>query len=120
MARSSAALRHPLPPKAPQAPAPDPIGDAAVAGGRRRGRGAHSNASGRYEALAQVAFDDGWQRLDDLPTFKTSVTVDATRTVITRNDSPDISFDRSINPYRGCEHGCVYCFARPTHAYLGL
>jgi DNA repair photolyase len=67
-----------------------------------------------------VVFDDGWQRLDDLPTFKTSVTVDASRTVITRNDSPDISFDRSINPYRGCEHGCVYCFARPSHAYLGL
>jgi Radical SAM superfamily len=116
MARSSAALRQPSPPKAP----PDPIGDAAVVAGRRRGRGAHSNASGRYEALAHVAFDDGWQELDDLPAFKTSVTVDATRTVITRNDSPDISFDRSINPYRGCEHGCVYCFARPTHAYLGL
>jgi DNA repair photolyase len=87
---------------------------------RRRGRGAHSNASGRYEPLARIAFDDGWQSLDDLPPFKTTVTVDATRRVITRNDSPDISFDRSINPYRGCEHGCVYCFARPTHAYLGL
>jgi DNA repair photolyase len=87
---------------------------------RRRGRGAHSNASGRYEPLARIAFDDGWQSLDDLPAFKTTVTVDATRRVITRNDSPDISFDRSINPYRGCEHGCVYCFARPTHAYLGL
>ena len=87
---------------------------------RRRGRGAHSNASGRYEPLARIAFDDGWQSLDDLPPFKTTVTVDATRRIITRNDSPDISFDRSINPYRGCEHGCVYCFARPTHAYLGL
>jgi DNA repair photolyase len=87
---------------------------------RRRGRGVHSNASGRYEPLARVAFDDGWQSLDDLPPFKTSVTVDATRKIITRNESPDISFDRSINPYRGCEHGCVYCFARPTHAYLGL
>jgi DNA repair photolyase len=87
---------------------------------RRRGRGAHSNASGRYEPLARVVFDDGWQSLDDLPPFKTTVTVDATRRIITRNDSPDISFDRSINPYRGCEHGCVYCFARPTHAYLGL
>jgi DNA repair photolyase len=87
---------------------------------RRRGRGAHSNASGRYEPLARIVFDDGWQSLDDLPPFKTTVTVDATRQVITRNDSPDISFDRSINPYRGCEHGCVYCFARPTHAYLGL
>ena len=58
--------------------------------------------------------------LDELPPFKTTVTVDATRKIITRNDSPDICFDRSINPYRGCEHGCVYCFARPTHAYLGL
>src|ERR1700678_1793888 len=87
---------------------------------RRRGRGAHSNASGRYEPLARISFDDGWQSLDDLPPFKTTVTVDATRKIITRNDSPDISFDRSINPYRGCEHGCVYCFARPTHAFLGL
>ena len=87
---------------------------------RRRGRGTLSNVSGRFEPLARVAFDDGWQGLDDLPPFKTTVTVDATRKIITRNDSPDISFDRSINPYRGCEHGCVYCFARPTHAYLGL
>jgi len=87
---------------------------------RRRGRGTGSNATGRYEPLARVTFDDGWQNIDDLPPFKTSVTVDATRRIITRNDSPDISFDRSINPYRGCEHGCVYCFARPTHAYLGL
>src|SRR5580658_6690085 len=87
---------------------------------RRRGRGAYSNASGRFEPLARVAFDDGWQSFVDLPPFKTTVTVDATRRIITRNDSPDISFDRSINPYRGCEHGCVYCFARPTHAYLGL
>jgi DNA repair photolyase len=87
---------------------------------RRRGRGTLSNASGRYEPLARIAFDDGWQSLDELPPFKTDVQVDATRKIITRNDSPDISFDRSINPYRGCEHGCVYCFARPTHAYLGL
>ncbi len=87
---------------------------------RRRGRGAQSNASGRFEAEARVAFDDGWQSLDDLPPFKTTVAVDASRKVVARNDSPDIGFDRSINPYRGCEHGCVYCFARPTHAYLGL
>jgi DNA repair photolyase len=87
---------------------------------RRRGRGTLSNASGRYEAVARIAFDDGWQSLDELPPFKTTVQADATRKVITRNESPDISFDRSINPYRGCEHGCVYCFARPTHAYLGL
>jgi len=87
---------------------------------RRRGRGTQSNATGRYEPLARVAFDDGWRSLEDLPAFKTTVQVDATRKILTRNDSPDISFDRSINPYRGCEHGCVYCFARPTHAYLGL
>jgi DNA repair photolyase len=87
---------------------------------RRRGRGAVTNASGRYEPLARISFDDGWQGLEDLPPFKTTVTVDSTRKIITRNQSPDISFDRSINPYRGCEHGCVYCFARPTHAYLGL
>jgi DNA repair photolyase len=87
---------------------------------RRRGRGSQSNASGRYEPLARIAFDDGWRSLDELPPFKTQVTVDSTRKIITRNDSPDIGFDRSINPYRGCEHGCIYCFARPTHAYLGL
>src|SRR6516225_1002003 len=122
MARSSQALRTSASPKAPsKAPSPpDAVGQAEIAAGRRRGRGAHSNASGRFEALSHIAFDDGWQSLDDLPAFKTSVTVDATRTIIARNDSPDISFERSINPYRGCEHGCVYCFARPTHAYLGL
>ena len=106
-------------------PAPLPSAPAGESGSlidreRRRGRGTLSNASGRYEPLARVAFDDGWQGLEDLPPFKTTVTADTTRKIITRNDSPDISFDRSINPYRGCEHGCVYCFARPTHAYLGL
>ena len=95
-------------------------GEVAVDGARRRGRGAQSNASGRYEPLARIAFDDGWQSFEELPPFKTTVTIDSTRKIITRNDSPDISFDRSINPYRGCEHGCIYCFARPTHAYLGL
>jgi DNA repair photolyase len=94
--------------------------DVAVEAERRRGRGAQSNASGRYEPVARVAFDDGWQSFEELPPFKTTVTLDSTRKIITRNDSPDISFDRSINPYRGCEHGCIYCFARPTHAYLGL
>ncbi len=92
----------------------------AIERGRRRGRGAQSNDSGRFEAEARVAFDDGWQSLDELPPFKTTVSLDTSRKVITRNDSPDIGFDRSINPYRGCEHGCVYCFARPTHAFLGL
>jgi DNA repair photolyase len=119
MSRLSALKRPPAPlPPLPPAPAGE-VG-AAVDRDRRRGRGAHSNASGRYEPLARIAFDDGWEKLEDLPPFKTSVTADATRKIITRNDSPDISFDRSINPYRGCEHGCVYCFARPTHAFLGL
>jgi DNA repair photolyase len=97
-----------------------PDGDVAVEREHRRGRGAQSNGSGRYEPLARIAFDDGWQSFEELPPFKTTVTIDTTRKIITRNDSPDISFDRSINPYRGCEHGCIYCFARPTHAYLGL
>jgi DNA repair photolyase len=120
MARSSA-LRSPPAPPSPS-PRPAPAGDfgPGIDRERRRGRGALSNASGRYEPKARIGFDDGWQSLEDLPPFATSVTVDATRKIITRNDSPDISFDRSINPYRGCEHGCVYCFARPTHAYLGL
>src|SRR6195952_5031648 len=94
--------------------------DTSVDRERRRGRGTSTNASGRYESVARIAFDDGWRSLEQLPPFKTTVTVDATRKILTRNESPDISFDRSINPYRGCEHGCVYCFARPTHAYLGL
>ncbi|MEP9375534.1 PA0069 family radical SAM protein [Aquabacter sp. CN5-332] len=87
---------------------------------RRRGRGATSNAAGRYEPAARILFDDGWQGLEDLPPFKTEVTEERARTIITRNQSPDIAFDRSINAYRGCEHGCIYCFARPTHAYHGL
>jgi DNA repair photolyase len=85
----------------------------------RRGRGAVRNASGRYELQLRTAVDDGWG-LDPGQTFKTDVTIERAKTIITRNDSPDISFDRSINPYRGCEHGCAYCFARPTHAYMGL
>lgn len=85
------------------------------------GRGSHSNASGRYERFSRALLDDGWGILDeDPPKLRTTVMRDATRSIIARNKSPDISFDRSINPYRGCEHGCVYCFARPTHAYLGL
>ena len=115
MARSSA-LRSPSAPLDASAGSFSPEIDRE----RRRGRGALSNASGRYEPKSRVGFDDGWQSLEDLPPFATTVTVDATRKIITRNDSPDIGFDRSINPYRGCEHGCVYCFARPTHAYLGL
>jgi DNA repair photolyase len=87
---------------------------------RRRGRGAGVNPSGRFEPVSRHAFDDGWETIEELPPFKTEVQVEKPRTIITRNLSPDISFDRSINPYRGCEHGCVYCFARPTHAYMGL
>ncbi len=79
-----------------------------------------SNRSGRYEAAAREAFDDGWDRPEDPRPVLTTVTFDHTRTILTRNDSPDIPFDQSINPYRGCEHGCAYCFARPTHAYLGM
>ncbi|WP_294640806.1 PA0069 family radical SAM protein [uncultured Aureimonas sp.] len=87
---------------------------------RRRGRGAGLNPSGRFEPFARAAFDDGWATIDELPPFRTEVQNEAARTIITRNQSPDISFDRSVNPYRGCEHGCVYCFARPSHAYMGL
>ena len=125
MARSNAAQRRSPVKELPSAPAGayDEVSEllgVVVDHERRRGRGAQSNASGRYQPLARIAFDDGWRTLDELPPFKTTVTVDATRKVITRNELPDIGFDRSINPYRGCEHGCVYCFARPTHAYLGL
>src|SRR5664279_4764282 len=126
MARYSVALKRPPVNDLPSKPAGEFVDDAtellgvAVEFERRRGRGAQSNAVGRYEPLARIAFDDGWRSLDELPPFKTTVQTDATRKIITRNSSPDIGFDRSINPYRGCEHGCIYCFARPTHAYLGL
>ena len=126
MVQSNAALRRPPVRGLSSEPVGEFVDDAsellgvAVEFERRRGRGAQSNASGRYEPLARIAFDDGWRSLDELPPFKTTVQTDAARKIITRNDSPDIGFDRSINPYRGCEHGCVYCFARPTHAHLGL
>jgi len=87
---------------------------------RNRGRAAGINPSGRFEPVSRHVFDDGWGSIEELPPFKTDVQVEKPRTIITRNDSPDISFDRSINPYRGCEHGCVYCFARPTHSYMGM
>lgn len=88
----------------------------------RRGRGAVSNAaSARFDALGRLRFDDGWGGLEETASpIRTTVGIDATRRIIARNTSPDIPFDQSINPYRGCEHGCVYCFARPSHAYLGL
>ena len=86
-----------------------------------RGRGAKSNASGRYESLAQEAFDDGWTADDPAPAqVATTLSPERARTIISRNDSPDVGFDQSINPYRGCEHGCIYCYARPAHAYMGL
>ena len=86
---------------------------------QRRGRGARSNRSGRYEAEAREAFDDGWGGDPDLPTLQTQIHREAAKSIISTNDSPDISFEQSINPYRGCEHGCIYCYARPTHTYLG-
>ncbi len=90
----------------------------------RKGRGAISNASGRFEPQRREAVDDGWstpaEEAEPPPALRTTLSIDRARQIITRNDSPDIGFDRSINPYRGCEHGCVYCFARPSHAYLGL
>lgn len=86
-----------------------------------KGRGAASNPEGRYERHARGALDDGWGSLDEpLPPLETTLLVDHAKSIIARNDSPDIVFDQSINPYRGCEHGCVYCYARPSHAYLGL
>jgi DNA repair photolyase len=104
-------------PTDPDAPLPDQA---------RKGRGAVSNHTNRYEKEVRVATSDGWNDGstpgddDDLPQLRTTLIKDASRTIIARNTSPDISFDRSINPYRGCEHGCVYCFARPTHAWLGF
>jgi DNA repair photolyase len=92
-----------------------PLVDPAV----RHGRGARSNAVGRFEKEQREAFDDGWDQPGDLEALKTEVVIEPAKSMISRNDSPDISFDQSLNPYRGCEHGCIYCYARPTHAYLG-
>lgn len=93
-------------------PLPEPL--------RPRGRGAVSNASGRFESQWREPFDDGWTPQDrQPPRLKTTLIKDSSRTIISTNDSPDISFDRSINPYRGCEHGCIYCYARPSHAWWG-
>jgi len=124
MAGSTSAAR---PPPRKQRPAlPEAIDEAATLrlpdaiAQSARGRGARSNATGRFEREARELSDDGWGSLADLPPLATQITREKPRAIITRNDSPDISFDRSINPYRGCEHGCVYCFARPTHAYMGL
>jgi DNA repair photolyase len=90
----------------------------------RKGRGAVSNLQGRYEVNGREDFDDGWLHDEDedgAPSaFKTQVTDEYAKTILSRNASPDIPFNVSLNPYRGCEHGCIYCFARPTHSYLGL
>ena len=96
----------------PDAPHVDPVA--------RKGRGAVSNRSGRFEATRRAAFFDDWAFEEETPPLKTELTVDGSRSIISKVPSPDMPFNRSINPYRGCEHGCVYCFARPTHAYLGL
>ena len=103
---------------------PDRRGDDAPLPVVHAGRGAVSNPAGRYEALDRVTFDDGWGPTDDpdddAPGPATTVVDEQIHSIIARNDSPDVPFDRSINPYRGCEHGCIYCFARPTHAYHDL
>ena len=84
------------------------------------GRGARSNATGRFEGQEREYGDDGWAIDETIVPLRTEVSEERARRIITYNKSPDLPFDRSINPYRGCEHGCVYCFARPTHAWLGL
>jgi DNA repair photolyase len=90
-------------------------------GSIRKGRGAISNPEGRFESLKREPVDDGWSSLEEeLPALETTVTADPARSIISRNDSPDIPFTQSINPYRGCEAGCIYCYARPSHAYLNL
>jgi len=111
-------MRPTAPPDYPDDPIAEPM---------HKGRGALSNESSRYDSERRIRTTDGWEAEvaaaaedDELPPLRTTLTRDATRTIIARNNSPDIGFDRSINPYRGCEHGCIYCFARPTHAYLGL
>ncbi|TDL84094.1 PA0069 family radical SAM protein [Palleronia sediminis] len=88
--------------------------------GRVRGRGTGANPATRFDAHDRAAVDDGWGHEDDLPPRRTELRDERSRSIIARNTSPDIGFDRSINPYRGCEHGCIYCYARPSHAYLGL
>src|SRR5574343_531803 len=99
----------------------DEEGHRALLPGRRiRARGAETNASGRFERHAVEAVDDGWDMAEEERLVGTEVRLERPRSALSYNKSPDIPFDRSINPYRGCEHGCIYCFARPSHAYLNL
>lgn len=97
----------------------NPQAEGLVPQDRRRGRGARSNHTGRFESDLRGDFDDGWDSLGTVEPSRTNVHHDKSRSIIARNSSPDISFDQSINPYRGCEHGCIYCYARPSHCYLG-
>ena len=99
---------------------PEAIAERILPAELRRGRGAATNASGRFELEKREDFDDGWTRDEAPEPLATEVTWEKPKAIITRNELPDIGFDRSINPYRGCEHGCFYCYARPTHAYMGL
>ena len=130
MARSNAAQKRPPEKELPSAPAGAMASTATTTSPNCSASWSSMSAvAGAGRSRTPPAATSRWRgspsttagaALDDLPAFKTTVPIDATRKIITRNDSPDIGFDRSINPYRGCEHGCVYCFARPTHAYLGL
>src|SRR4030095_2302262 len=102
---------HPMPLKTVSGKHADP----------RKGRGAGINPEGRFEKEQREAFDDGWNTPEEeLPPLKTHVTIERVKSIISRNDSPDVGFTQSINPYQGCEHGCVYCYARPSHAYRNL
>ncbi len=89
-------------------------------GQKLRGRGAASNAAGRFERHGREGYDDGWDLAEEERLVRTETREERPRSAITYNRSPDLPFDRSINPYRGCEHGCIYCYARPSHAYLNL